>query len=178
VTARGQGADRAPLSDVGLDAFLADAATRAGGKLYAHGAGWNVLAVARIPAVHGHLALGLIFRVHEALAGEEHTFEIRLERDDGAIVALGEATLDDGSTVRSVERLGGTLRAGDVPPGAGEVERLVPVGIGFSGLRFERAGVHRFVVAIDGRDRRSVPFTVVTGAAAAPRPTDPPTAPG
>ena len=78
---------------VGVHAFLADAVTRADGKLYAHGAGWNVLGVARLPAVHGHLGLGLIFSVPAAAAAHPHSFEVRLENADleGAGCAILEA---------------------------------------------------------------------------------------
>ena len=145
---------------VGVHAFLADAVTRADGKLYAHGAGWNVLGVARLPAVHGHLGLGLIFSVPAAAAAHPHSFEVRLENAAHEPVTLGEAALD-GKTLRAVERLAGTLQAGDMPPEARGIPRMVPVALAFSGLRFETAGEHRFVVDIDGGAGCAVEFAVV-----------------
>ena len=145
---------------VGVHAFLADAVTRADGKLYAHGAGWNVLGVARLPVVHGHLGLALIFSVPAALAQHPHTFEVRLENPAHEPVTLGEAALD-GETVAAVERLAGTLHAGDMPPDARGIPRMVPVALGFSGLRFERAGQHRFMIDIDGVDDYALEFAVV-----------------
>jgi hypothetical protein len=146
---------------VRVNAFLADAVTRADGKLYAQGAGWNVLGVARVPAVHGHLGLALLFTVPACLVEQEHAFDIRLEDPSGAPVALGDATLGDEQPARAVGRVAGTLRLGDVPPHARAVPRTIPVAIGLSRLRFARAGRHRFVVAIDGEDECKLEFAVV-----------------
>jgi hypothetical protein len=61
----------------------------------------------------------------------------------------------------AVERLNGTLHAGDMPPAARGIPRIVPVALGFSGLRFETAGEHRFMIEIDGSDGCAVEFAVV-----------------
>ena len=43
----------------------------------------------------------------------------------------------------------------------GEVEEeLLPVAINVDGLRLEQAGIHRFVIAVDGAEVRALPFAV------------------
>lgn len=149
---------------VGVHAFLADAVTRADGKLYAHGAAWNVLGVPRLPAIQAHLGLAILFTVPP---GDDapHEFAVRLEDPEGEAVALGEAVGED-DVMRQVERVGGTFRAsaGELPPEAADLDRNIPVALAFNALRFASAGRHRFVIVLAGGVRFDVPFAVVAAA--------------
>jgi hypothetical protein len=127
-----------------LDAFLADSVAAGDGKLQAQGAGWNRLVAERLPTVHGRIGLGIVLRVPPELTGSEHALEVRLEGPDGV----------------SMQRIEGSFEVDPGPPTAPVGEELLPIALNVDGVRFERAGVYRFVIAIDGAEVRSVPFSV------------------
>jgi hypothetical protein len=124
------------------------------GKLHAQGAGWNRILTPGLPTLHGRIGLGLVVRVPAAAAGAEHELVVALHGPDGELVPLGVMDGDGDSPIESVT---GTF---SVDTDGAVEEELLPVAINVDGLRLERAGVHRFVVSIDGATVRSVPFAV------------------
>jgi hypothetical protein len=140
---------------VGVDAFLADSVSSDHGKLHAQGAGWNRIYAEALPTVHGRIGLALILRVPAERIGEPHELEVRLEAPDGTLVPLA-VTGDD-----AFDRIHGTFELDPPPPGAPvQEEEVFPVALNLDGVRLERPGGYRFVVAIDGADARAVPFGV------------------
>ena len=142
------------MTGIAVDAFLADSVSSEDGKLHAQGAGWNRILTPGLPTLHGRIGLGLVVRVPAAAAGAEHEIVVALHGPDGELVPLGVMAGDGESPIESVT---GTF---SVDTDGAVEEELLPVAINVDGLRLERAGVHRFVVSIDGVLVRSVPFAV------------------
>lgn len=139
---------------IGVDAFLADSVSSEDGKLHAQGAGWNRILTAGLPTLQGRIGLGLVLRVPAAEAGAEHTLEVALHGPDGALVPLGVVAGDGESPIQAVTGTFSVDTDGEVE------EELLPVAINVDGLRLEQAGIHRFVIAVDGDPVRSLPFAV------------------
>ena len=142
------------MTEIAVDAFLADSVSCEGGRLHAQGAGWNRILAPGLPTLHGRIGLGLVVRVPAAAAGAEHEIEVALHGPDGEPVPLGGMAGDGEAPIESVT---GTF---SVDTDGAVEEELLPVAINVDGLRLDRAGVHRFVVSIDGSMVRSVPFAV------------------
>ena len=142
------------MTDIAVDAFLADSVSSEDGKLHAQGAGWNRIITPGLPTLHGRLGLGLVLRVPAAAAGSEHQIEVALHGPDGALVPLGAMAGDGDAPIESVTGTFSVDTDGTVE------EELLPVAINVDGLQLEQTGVHRFVVRIDGATVRTVPFTV------------------
>src|SRR5438477_533073 len=66
-----------------VDAFLADSVVVADGKLFAQGAGWNMISVQGLPAQHDRIGIGLIIAVPYTETNKEHAFSLHLETEDG-----------------------------------------------------------------------------------------------
>src|SRR5579859_6779059 len=64
-------------------AMIADAAVVERGKLYIHGAGWDTIYAASVPATHAMMALALLFRVPYSEALVDIPVSIELVDDDG-----------------------------------------------------------------------------------------------
>ena len=101
-----------------------------------------------------------MLRVPAAEAGTEHTLEVVLHGPDGSPVPLGVVAGDGDSPIQSVTGTFSVDTDGEVE------EELLPVAINVDGLRLEQAGIHRFVIAVDGATVRAVPFAVAVREAA------------
>ena len=148
------------MTPIGVDAFLADSVSNEDGKLHAQGAGWNRILTPGLPTLQGRIGLGLVLRVPAAEAGTEHTLEVGLQGPDGAAVPLGVVAGDGDSPIQSVTGTFSVDTDGEVE------EELLPVAINVDGLRLEQAGIHRFVIAVDGATVRALPFAVAVREAA------------
>lgn len=135
--------------DIELDGFLADSVTAVQGKLYALGAGWNRIAVARFPARHDRVGIGLLFRLPAGAQAEARRFELRLVGPDGSEQTLGAGP--EGP----INRVGGEFTAG------GAEEQIVPIALNLNGLALPTPGAYRVVIAVQGRDVKALAFTVV-----------------
>ncbi len=147
--------------EMAVDAFLADSVASPDGKLYVQGGGWTVINTPNLPFRQPRLGLAVLIRVPYSLAtNEPHRFEVRLEDADSTTLALGEAppgATPDGK----VRRVGGEFTVGR-PPGMllpGD-DQLVAIAMNVDGLQFERAGVYRFVISLDGVDVKTLRFRV------------------
>jgi hypothetical protein len=138
--------------DIELDGFLADSVTSVQGKLYALGAGWNRIGVAQVPARHDRVGIGLLFRVPAGATAEPRRFELRVVGPEGRELTLGAGP--EGP----INRIGGEFTAG------GAEEQIVPIALNLNGLGLPATGGYRVVVSIQGRDAKTLAFTVVTAA--------------
>jgi hypothetical protein len=138
--------------DIELDGFLADSVTSVQGKLYALGAGWNRIGVAQFPARHDRVGIGLLFRVPAGAPAEPRRFELRVVGPEGR-----ELTLAAGPE-GPINRIGGEFTAG------GAEEQIVPIALNLNGLALPATGGYRVVVSIQGRDAKTLAFTVVAAA--------------
>lgn len=128
------------------DAFvlLADYSEALNGKLYAMGAGWNMLRFPALPAPHAFgIALGIDVPWDET--NQRHALQLAVEDPDGA-------TLGDPFAME--------FEAGR-PPGAvpGQDQRIV-LSLGVR-TTFETIGPHAVVLNVDGQELQRSRFYVV-----------------
>jgi hypothetical protein len=136
------------MADIEVSGFLADSVAVAEGKLYIQGGGWNRIMVGSLPARHDRIGIGLLLRATGGLHGS-HRFELRVLDPDDRELTLGS----DGAA----RRPGGEVTIHGSP---GDDEIVLPLAINLDGMVLERAGRYRLVVAVDGRDRLTLAFTV------------------
>ena len=143
-----------------LDAFVADSVVAVEGKLYAQGAGWNVISTPQLPVRHARIGLGFIIHVPYTATNVMHRFDVRLDDSDGGRVALGEAppgTASDDGKLYSVSGQFTVGRPALLPAGD---EQIVVLALNFDGLVFPKADAYNFVVEIDGDERKRLPIRV------------------
>jgi uncharacterized protein DUF6941 len=143
-----------------VEAFLADSVVNADGKLYVQGAGWNVIYVGVIPTRHPRLAIGMIIRILSTAAPVEHRFEIRLATPDGDMLPLAAGPPEEGAG-EVIRSLSGTFSIDPTLPLERGDEQLLPVAINLDGIVFDRVGIYRVLLSIDGTDAKVLPFRVV-----------------
>jgi hypothetical protein len=152
---------RAAGDSIEVEAFLADSIVSPDGKLYTQGAGWNVINTLMLPFRQARLGVGAILRVPYQLAtSEAHLFEIRLEDEDGHEVAMADAPPGTSTPDGKIRRVGGQFTVGRPPGLAPGDEQLVPIALNVDGLEFKQKGVFRFVISIDGVDRKYLRFRI------------------
>jgi hypothetical protein len=127
-------------------AILADAATVAEGKLYVHGAGWNVIIAPQIPASHPSLALALAFKLDWHEGNEDLPIVVELVNEDGKSAG-----------VRSEM----TLRVAPTPVTKKGDDLYSYLAHTFIGLRFDEYGAYRFQVVHGGEIHAKVPLSVL-----------------
>jgi hypothetical protein len=126
-------------------ALLADAATLCDGKLYLHGAGWDVINTPGVPVTHPALALALIIEMQATELAEGAALEVRLVAPDGqpaGVNATGRLSTPHPAQVASSSRLS------------------VPAALNFPAVTFTRAGEYRFVISVGGTELDELKFTV------------------
>jgi hypothetical protein len=146
------------VTAVSAQAFLAESAAVAGGRLFVQGAGWANLRVPALPAHPGRIGAGVILHVPEDRVGEEIPLVLRLEGPDGEPVGVASQPNAEVLVAAEVE---GTLVPKPGPDGSPLDHQLVPIAFNLDGLRLETAGVHTLVVEADGARVVEVPFGVV-----------------
>jgi hypothetical protein len=131
-----------------LSTFLvADHAEAVGGKLYLTGGCWNSITVQQLPAVHPHLTVAAALHIPWQATNQPHSLRLDLVDEDG------------GS--RLPEALEAKLEAGRPPGMRSGDEAIVVMALNFDGLKFERAGVHSFVLSLDGTELGRIGFKVI-----------------
>jgi hypothetical protein len=138
-----------------LSTFLvADHAEAVGGKLYVTGGCWNSITVLQLPAQHSHLTVAATLHIPWQATNQPHSLHLDLIDEDGQS--------------RLPEPLEAKLEAGR-PPGmrAGD-EALVVMAFNFDGLKFERAGLHEFVLNVDGTELGRIGFKVLVAGPVTP----------
>jgi len=143
-------------------AFLADSVIVESQKLYAQGAGWNLLrTTSPFPIRHDRIGIGIIISVPYPATNQEHKMEFRLEDDDGNLLALADASPGSDVEDGKIRKLGANFNVGrpaDLTPGA---EQNVPIALNLNNLGFDNPGRYRFVVEIDGSEEATLPFSVL-----------------
>lgn len=152
--------DHSPSSITEVDAFLADSVALADGKLYALGAGWNIINTPVIPFRYTRIGIATLIRVPYTATNETHVVECRLEDADGRAVDLGDAPSGSGpdSKIRSIRTEFNVGRPPGLPAGD---EQVVPWPLNFDGLVFAQADRYRFVISVDGVDMTTLSFRVL-----------------
>ena len=150
------------MNGVAVDAFLADAVTSVGGKLYALGAGWNRIVVRSLPATHDRIGVGLLVHLTGAPERRQHRFAIRIETPEGTPAVLG--TGPDGP-ITAIE--GGVTAEGE--------DATIPFAMQLDRLPFKTAGRYAVVVTIDGEPVTTLGFHVMLQTQAPTTPEQPST---
>lgn len=145
------------VTTIEIDAFLADSAAAVEGKIYAQGAGWNIIHAATVPTRHDRVGIGFVVRVPYTSTNQEHKFELRLEDADGARLPFGDNPSGEGK----IEAWGAQFNVGRPPTLKPGDEQVVPFALNIDGLLFEKAGNYRFVISIDGEDIKELPFRLM-----------------
>jgi Family of unknown function (DUF6941) len=143
-----------------VEAFLADSVVVAEGKLYAQGAGWNMINVNELPAQHDRIGIGLIITVPYTETNQEHAFSLHLETEDGERLSLGDAPPGMDTPDGRMRRIEGVFNMGRPPTLVAGDEQAIPLAINLNGLPFEAAGRYTFVVEVDGQEVKRLPFRV------------------
>jgi hypothetical protein len=144
-----------------IDAFLADSVTVAEGKLYAQGAGWNVVHTAFLPVRHDRIGIGAIVRVPYTATNQKHTLAIYLTgSSNNDPLPLADAPPSVETPDGKIRRLGGQFNVGRPPTVQPGDEQLVPVGINMDGLEFDEADSYQFVIELDGTKVKELRFRV------------------
>jgi hypothetical protein len=140
--------DNTPGGKVQLTTFmLADHAEAVNGKLYVTGGCWNSISVPQFPVVHPHFTVAASLNVPWQATNQQHS--LRLDLIDGN----GQSLLPE-----PIQALFETGR----PPGmrSGD-EAVIVLAFNFNGLRLEAAGIHEFVLEVDGTELGRIAFKVI-----------------
>lgn len=145
-----------------VDAFVADSVTSVESKLYALGAGWNVINAPQLPARHARIGLGVMVHVPYMATNEMHRFDVRLDDADGRRVALADAPPGTPSEDGKLYVLSGQFTVGRpalLPAGD---EQIVVLALNFDGVVFTKADAYNFVIEIDGEECKRLPIRVTS----------------
>lgn len=133
-----------PSVDVAL---LADAVQAVRGKLFVLGGGWDTLWVARFPARHPSLAIGLRLRVPVSWGKEDLNLSVELQDADGHPL-LPTALAHDIRLPKTTHETSGTTDFGLVRS------------FTFNNLVFRSEGSYSFVISVDGEPVSRLRFAV------------------
>lgn len=133
-----------PTVDVAL---LADSVQAVRGKLFVLGGGWDTLWVARFPARHPSLAIGLRIRVPFSWGPESLRLSVELQDADGGGLLPRPLSHDIKLPARALQQPNAT--------DYGLVRSFT-----FNNLRFDHEGQYSFVISVDGEPVSRIRFTV------------------
>jgi hypothetical protein len=145
------------MTEIGVQAILAESVAVADGRLFVQGGGWTHLQVPSLPVSPGRLGIGLLLTVPHTRAGERIALSIRVEGPRGE-VQLADLTAD-----APVAALEGLLVAEPAPETSPLDFQVVPLGFNLDGVRLEAEGAYALVVELDGEAAARVPFAVTVG---------------
>jgi len=138
-----------------LSTFLvADHAEAVSGKLYVTGGCWNSITVPQLPAVHSHLTIAAALHIPWQATNQPHSLHLDLVHEDGEsrLPAPLEAKLEAGRPPG--------MRSGD--------ETTIVMAFNFDGLKLAGAGLHSFVLSVDGTELGRIGFKVLVAGRSAP----------
>lgn len=143
-----------------VDAFVADAVSAVEGKLYALGAGWNLINTPQLPARHARLGIGVIIRVPYTATNEVHRLELRLDDSDGHPIAIADAPPGADSADGKLYTIDGQFNVGRPPQLTPGDDQIVVIAMNVDGLVFERADAYNVVIEIDGDEVKRLAIRV------------------
>jgi hypothetical protein len=145
------------MTEIDVQAILAESVAVADGRLFVLGGGWTHLQVPSLPVSPGRLGIGLLLTVPHTRAGERIALSIRVEGP------RGEVQLADLASDAPVAALEGLLVAEPAPETSPLDFQVVPLGFNLDGVRLEAEGAYALVVELDGEAAARVPFAVTVG---------------
>jgi hypothetical protein len=148
------------MSTMHVDAFIADAAATAEGKISALGMGWNVIYANTFPATHSHLSIAMTIHVPYTQTNQPHQVLVHLETADAVKVKLGDSRSSPDAEAEDITVIGGEFSVGRPPALPAGDEQIVPLALSVDSLRFENPGMYSWVISIDGKQMRRLPMRV------------------
>ncbi|SEI95086.1 DUF6941 family protein [Demequina mangrovi] len=142
-----------------VDAFLADSAEVVQNKIYALGAGWNIIFVNGFPAVHRRLAVGAIVHVPFTATNQTHQFELKLLTEDGVEYPIGIRPDAEGKPA-PVRAMGGEFTVGRPAHLVDGDEQVASFAFTIDGLRFDKPRLFSWVISVDGEEMTRLPMRV------------------
>jgi hypothetical protein len=146
-----------PPNDLALDVMLCDSAVTAEGKLYVQGGGWNMLGSPVFPFQVPRIGLAVVASVPYSLTNMEHSFELRLEAEDGQQVSIGPLPSDPSDPP---VRIGAQFSVGRPPIVVPGDPQAMPFAINVDGQVFTAPGGYAFVISIDGAEVHRLQFRI------------------
>ena len=141
-----------------IDAFLADSVEAVNGKIYALGAGWDMVGVAQFPTRHPRIGLGILIRVPYDATNRQHKVEITLHDADGGIHPLAQ---NPSNPEKKLNNLSASFNIGRPPHLLPGDSQQVPLAMNLDGMVFEAPGSFSFVISIDGVEVKRLPLRMV-----------------
>jgi len=139
-----------------VDAILCDHAEAAEGKLFINGGGISASLVQPQPPHTINLAVGVVIHVPYTETNMPHTVGIRLTDEDERPVHPWSPSESEQPPIQAVVPFNvgrpAQLPHGDTQP--------VALGMNFLGLPLANIGQYAFVVEVDGKEARRLPFRV------------------
>jgi hypothetical protein len=145
---------------VEVDAFLADSVVAAEGKLFAQGAGWNIINAPSMPFRMPRIGFGAIVRVPYGSTNQMHSFTIQMVDSDENPIPIGDAPPGTDLPDNKVRQLTGQFNIGRPPQLPMGDEQIVPIAVNFDGLSFDQPNQFSLVFSIDGTEMRRLPIRV------------------
>ena len=130
-------------------ALVADAAVVERGKLYIHGAGWDTIWVASLPATHPTMALALLFRIEYSEALKDIPITIDLVDEDDNPIGI---------------KIEGKVNVGHAPGTKPGAPIFVPQAITLTMLKLTKEGGCIFRITSGTKELGSVVFRVALAA--------------
>jgi hypothetical protein len=127
--------------------LLADHAEAVNGKLYVTGGCWNQITVSQLPAMHPHLTVAAALHVPWQATNQQHSLRLDLIDPDGHSVLP--------------EQVQGNFETGRPPGMRSGDEAVIVIAFNFNGLEVQSAGVHDFVLEVDGTELGRIGFKVL-----------------
>jgi len=146
------------MARVEVEAFLADTVQAAGGKLSALCFGWHFLSAPGFPARHDRIGIGVLVRITEEAERGPHRLSVRLRGPGDQARALGR-----GKEGRELDQLDAPFAVTGSPGAA-----TATFALNFDGLVFPEPGAYTFLIDVDGREGKRLPFRVQRPPAPAP----------
>lgn len=148
------------ISELEVDAFLADSVVVAENKLYAQGAGWDSIFTAAFPFKQPRIGLGIFLRIPWASTNQMHNFSVKIIDQDGNKIALGDAPPGANIPNGKVHDLIGQFNVGRPPLLSPGDSQIVPIAVNLDGLEFAGPNAYSVVITVDGEDKRRLPIRV------------------
>jgi hypothetical protein len=145
-----------------VDALLCDSAVVADGKLYIHGAGWNLITANAVPIVQPRIGLAVLIVVPYTETNRDHEFTIRLVDEDNQQLPIGPARRWNDSTVNREASITGHFTVGRPPTLVSGDSQPLPMALNIDQLEFAAAGLYSFVLSINGEDHSRLSFRIQT----------------
>jgi hypothetical protein len=145
-----------------VNALLCDSAVVAEGKLYIHGAGWNLITANTLPIVQPRIALAVLVNVPYTETNRDHEFMIRLVDQDSQELPIGPARRWSDTVVNREPSITGRFNVGRPPTLVSGDSQPLPMALNIDQLEFGSVGLFSFVLSIDGEEHSRLSFRIQT----------------